>query len=860
MGERGSSGRGHRDSSDPVRWACAHDLFLAALDLPPDERQPFVDSRCGDDAAMRAEVSSLLASDQEAGQFIEQPAAVLLANLAAGTFKPRLTPGDWLGRYEILQFLGAGGIGEVYRARDTRLGRNVALKLVKDRDDRDAGSRLLAEARHASTLNHPNICGVYEVDEARGLPFMVLELIEGPTLHTLLRERRPSTMELVQWGRDIAAALEHAHQRGIIHRDLKSANVAISVDGTLKVLDFGLSRPLQMSAGSIQTPAAALRETSVAGTLTHMAPEVLRGEPADQRIDVWAFGVMLYEAASGVLPFKGDGSLELADAILGATPEPLPAHLPIELRRLIERCLVKDPASRVASAAELRDALNRIPAESRSRSSSRIRRSLPVLTAIVVTVVAAGVYNSQPALPADAPAPVLAVLPLVGDSSAQGFFADGMTEGLIGELGRVEGIRVIAPGTSMRYRNGAAAIRDAARDSGANRLLEGSIMRAGDDVSLSARLLDAASGRVIWSATYRRGAREVQALQATVARAVANAVEVELTVDDDRHFGAVRAVDPDVYEAYLKGRYYWNQRTQVSIRAAIGHFEAALALDPTYAPAYAALADCYNQLATVMIGGGPPAEWRPRAADAAIKALQVDGDLAEAHATLGYVRHYDWQWAEAERSLRRAISLNPSYALARIWYANLLCSQRRFDEALQEVLAARSLDPLSLIVNTNVGWVLYRARRNDEAIAEYRKTLELDPTYLQAHMRLAESYAYAGRFGEAIVEAERIAELSNRSLGSLVALDVARLQAGRPNDFDRRITELIAAMPQAYTSPGAIANFYFAAGRTEAGFRWLDRAFRERTNNMVYLTVEPVYDGVRDEPRFKALVKAVGLE
>jgi TolB-like protein/tetratricopeptide (TPR) repeat protein len=859
MGERGSSASGYRNSSDPVRWARAHDLFQAALDLPADQRQAFVDTRCRDDQALRDEVSSLLASDEVAGQFIEQPAAVLLANLAAGTSKPRLTPGDWLGRYEILQFLGAGGIGEVYRARDTRLGRNVAVKLVKDRDDEDAGARLLAEARHASILNHPNICGVYEVDEARGLPFMVLELIEGPTLHTLLRERRPSTMEVVQWAKDIAAALDHAHQRGIIHRDLKSANVAISADGTLKVLDFGLSRPLQMSAGSVQAPAPVLRETSVAGTLTHIAPEVLRGEPVDQRIDVWAFGVMLYEAASGVLPFKGNTPLQTANAILEAAPEPLPADLPIELRRLIERCLIKDPASRVASAVELRDALNRIPTNNQS-PGSRIRGFLPVLTAIVVAVVAAGIYSLRPALPADAPAPVLAVLPLVGDSSAQGFFADGITEGLIGELGRVEGIRVIAPGTSMRYRTGAAAIRDAARDSGANRLLEGSIVRAGDEVSLSARLLDAASGRVIWTETYRRDAREVQALQTTVARAVASAVEVELTADDDRHFSAVRAVDPDVYEAYLKGRYYWNQRTQVSIRTAIGHFEAALALDPTYAPAYAALADCYNQLATVMIGGGPPREWRPRAAEAAVKALQIDGDLAEAHATLGYVRHYDWQWAEAERSLQRAIALNPSYALARIWYANLLCSRGRFDEALQEVLAARSLDPLSLIVNTNVGWVLYRAGRNDEAIAEYRKALELDPTYLQGHMRLAESYRHAGRFGEAIVEAERVVELSNRNLGSVVALELLRLQAGRANDFDRRITELIAGLPQTYTSPGAIANFYFGAGRNEEGFRWLDRAFRERTNNMVYLTVEPVYDGVRDDPRFQALVRAVGLE
>ena len=386
------------------------------------------------------------------------------------------------------------------------------------------------------------------------------------------------------------------------------------------------------------------------------------------------------------------------------------------------------------------------------------------------------------------------------------------------------------------------------------------MVRAGDAVRLSVRLIDARSGRLLWDEEYRRGAREVQALQAAVARAVAEAVEVEVSVDAARRFAAVRAVDPGVYEAYLKGRYYWNQRTPASLRTAIQHFEAALAMDPTYAPAYAALADCYNQLATVMIGGGSPGQWRPKAAEAAIKALQIDADLAEAHATLGFIQHYDWQWAEAERSLRRAISLNPSYALGRIWHANLLCSQRRFDEAIQEVLLARSLDPLSLIVNTNVGWVLFRARRHEEAITEYKKALALDPTYLQAHMRLADSYAYAGRFDDAIAEAETVAELSKRSPVSLATLEQTRLRAGLQNDFDRKMTELVSTVPHTYTSPGAVANLYFGAGRNDEGFHWLERAFRERTNNMAYLTVEPVYDPVREDPRFKALVKAVGLE
>ena len=282
-------------------------------------------------------------------------------------------------------------------------------------------------------------------------------------------------------------------------------------------------------------------------------------------------------------------------------------------------------------------------------------------------------------------------------------------------------------------------------------------------------------------------------------------------------------------------------------------------LDPTYAPAYAALADCYNQLGTVMVNGGSPRIWRPKAAAAAIKALQIDPDLAEAHATLGYIRHYNWEWEEAERSFRRAVELNPSNPLARIWLSNFLCSRLRFDEAIREALIARELDPLSLIVSTNVGWVYYRARRNDEAIAEFQRGLRLDPGYLQAHMRLAGSYIYAGRHDEAIAESETVVRLSTGNMASIVALEHAKLLAGQPNQFDERIAELIAGYPETYAPPSAIGNALFSAGRIDERFEWLQRAYEEAYNNMVYLGVEPVYDVVRDDPRFKALMRAVGL-
>jgi eukaryotic-like serine/threonine-protein kinase len=857
----GSSGNGDCGASaDPVRWAKTHDIFHAALALPLDQRAEFLASACGADEALQTEVSSLIASDMQAGDFIEQPAAALLATADAIVFTPRLTTGATLGRYEVLEFLGAGGISEVYRARDTRLGRTVALKLVTDPRDPEAGSRLLLEAQHASILNHPNICGVHEAEDGERLPFIVLELVEGPTLHDVLKERRPSIAEIVQWGREIASALDHAHRRGVIHRDLKSANVALSPDGAVKVLDFGLSRRTVAGDGVAQSPESILTDASVAGTLTHIAPEVLRREPLDARVDLWALGVMLYEMASGVLPFKRSTAFETAEAILHAVPDPLPSHVPTHLQRLILRCLAKDPDSRVATAAELRTELTALQVDVRDRP--RVARLWAIVTGVLGVIVGTGtLYNSRPLLRPAMTTPTLAVLPLVNPAGGadQGFFADGFTETLIAGLGRVDGIRVIAATTSMRYRDGDAPSEQIARAAGASHVLEGAVARIGDEVHLSVRLTEALTNRVIWTDEYRRAARDVHALQADVSAALARAVRVELAADDAKHFAGVRAIDPDVYEAYLKGRYHWNQRTADSLRTAIGYYETALKLDPTYAPAYAALADCYNQLGTVLVNGGSPRVWRPKAAEATIKALQIDQDLAEAHATLGYVRHYDWQWDEAERSFRRAIALNASNPLARIWYSNFLCSRLRFDEAIREALIARDLDPLSLIVSTNVGWVYYMARRNDEAIAEFERGLKLDPTYLQAHMRLAGSFGYAGRHDKAIAESETVVRLSPGNLANIVALEQVKMLAARANEFDRRIAELIAGLPKSYAPPSAIANALLSAGRIDEAFKWLQAAYNERTNNMVYLGVDPVYDRVRDDPRFHVLTRAVGL-
>lgn len=839
-------------SADPARWARAGEVFHAAVDLRPEQRETFLRTACLGDSRLREEVAALLACDEHAGDFIERPAATILGERRA--FTPRFSRGMVLGRYEILEFVGAGGISEVYRARDTRLGRAVALKLVTDPADGDAGSRLLAEAQHASILNHPNICGVHEAEHDAALPFIVLELVEGPTLAEVLERRRPLLREIVEWGKDIAAALDHAHRRGVIHRDLKSANVALSRDGSIKVLDFGLSRRIDGADA-----ATILANASLAGTLTHIAPEVLRGEAADHRVDLWALGVLLYGMAAGVLPFKQTSPLATANAILNAAPAPLPADVPAALRQVIERCLAKDPPQRFSAAADVRAALDAVLIG----DSPRTPLAWYAKVAGTVTMIALLAWVVTPQIPADVPvtAATLAVLPFdnPGGDASQAFFAAGVTEEIVAALGRVDGLRVIAASSSLSQRNSGQPPAEMARVLGVERLLEGSVAKRGGEITLTVRLLEGSTGQVIWSEEYARDAREIRAVYAAIAGEVPQAARVSVNAEDRGHFANVRAVDPDVYEAYLKGRYYWNQRTANSLHAAVAKFEAAVTLDPSYAPAYAALADCYNLLGTVMVAGGSPRHWRPKAREAAIKALQIEPDLGEAHATLGYVSHYDWEWADAEKSLRRAIALNPSNALARIWYANLLSSLRRLDEAMEQALIARELDPLSMIVATNVGWVYHRAGRHPEAIAEYERALRLDPTYLQAHMRQADSYIELRRFDEAIAAAEAVVQLSQRNPVDVLLLERTKLLAGRSNDFDRHLSAIIAGASTTYASPAMIANALFAAGRTDEGFQWLERAYQERANNIAYLAVEPHYNRVRDDPRFQQILRRIGL-
>ncbi len=827
---------------------------------------------CEGDPDLRREVESLLRSDEEAGSFIETPAVAQRVSTdsskesgASDRHRPRLDDGARLGPYEITSLVGVGGMSEVYRARDTRLRRTVAIKILHGGAGDDAAqAQLVREARHASTLSHPHVCAIYDVQESGGVPFIVMEYVEGRSLGDLLRPDGLPIAELLAYGLQVAQALEHAHSRGIVHRDLKAANVVVGADGCAKLLDFGLARRLPGTIAAVS--ASTIDHGALAGTLSHMAPEVLLGRDADARSDVWALGVLLYQMAAGRLPFRGETPFATSQAILRDPAPALPARAPLPLRMIVGRCLAKDPAERYQSAADVKAALEALHHGSSRRLmvrlfAARAERAIRKRAAIaafltLLAAAAASTWMGSGARPDRMP--VLAVLPFENASgdATQAYFADGTTEAIIAELGRVRSARVISLPSVMRYRDGQPEQAGAAL--GADLVGVGTVSRAGERLRVGIRLVETRTGRVRWTETYDRDVRDVLALQGEIVRGLASAAGLPIEEDARRRLAAVRAVRPDVYEAYLKGRTHWNQRTEPSLRQAVRDLNEALALDTTYAPAYAALADCYNQLGTVLVGNGSPAEWRPKAAHAAIQALRIDPGLADAHAALGYVRHYNWEWAAAERDFRRALELNPSHALAHVWYANLLSSLGRMDEALREVELARDLDPFSLVVNTNVGWTLAMAGRRDDAIAQLTRTLEIDPDYPQAHFRLGCAYLDVGRIEEGLRELEANVRLSLRSPSSVASLASGYARAGRPEKSRELLKEVLDASAQRYVPPVAVASVYEALGEADAHFFWQEKAFAERANGFAYFVRGSATSRFRDDPRQLDLLRRMG--
>lgn len=790
-----------------------------------------------------------------------------------------------VSHYRIVEKVGEGGMGVVYRAHDDRLNRDVALKFLPAELDKDENARLLLirEARTASALNHPNICTIYDVGEADGKNYIVMEFVNGRSLAEQIPEGGLPTETVVRYGEQIADAVAHAHEHGVIHRDLKTPNVIIMPGGRVKVLDFGLAK--HMTPGEItqktQSISTLTSEGAIVGTMHYMAPELFRGEPADARSDIWAVGVVLYEMANGKRPFRGRTSYELSSMILHDTAPALRENVPAGLRAVIEHCLAKEPAQRYQHASEVRAALEALRTNSAVIPASAIQSSaiqpssetqqghrstlLISLAGLALLATAALAWklvevkwHGPPGVGA-APIQSLAVLPmenLTGDPK-QDYFADGMSDALITELSQIKKLRVISRTSVMQYKDKHESPAQIAQELGVDALVEGSVLRSDDRVRISAELVQPQTGQNLWAHSYERTVTDILALQSDVARDIVTQIQIQLTQPEQERLAKTRTVVPAAYDAYLQGNYYASKRTGEAVTQAVADYRQAIQLDPTYAPSYAGLAGALALAADYK--DVPASQVLPEAEAAAVKALQLDDTLASAHAVLGLIRLYRLEWPGVLDEFERAIQLNPGDANTHHWYALALADAGRSEQAISEMKLAQELDPRSLIINANLSWVFYLAGKDDDAIPQAQKTIAMDPNFAVARGYLGQAYLAKGEYEKALSELQQALALSGNETSFKAELGNAYALAGKKTESLGILRELLQLSAQQYVSPYSIALVYVGLDDRDQAFHWLDKAYEERSVRLINIAVHPRFLALRSDPRFAALVRRIGL-
>jgi serine/threonine-protein kinase len=792
-------------------------------------------------------------------------------------------------------------MGDVYLARDTRLGRKVALKFLPAHYTQDASRlrRFQQEARSASALNHPNILTIHEIGEWNGRHFIATEFIEGETLGRRMKSRTMTTADALDVAIQVANALATAHAAGIVHRDIKPENIMVREDGIVKILDFGLAKLAEQqgggsvgSAGKGRELLAGLEKPSglysaapavsttlagmVIGTARYMSPEQARGLDVDARTDIWSLGVVLYEMVAGCAPFEGKTAAEIISSILEHDPPPLERHRPeisAELAQIVHRCLERDRGHRYRSAQELLDDLKSLRHELETgaagtsggvwRGGFRMRHAIAaaVLAAIMGGASVQALLTRGRTGGAGPEIQSLAVLPLenLSGDSAQDLFTEGMTDALTNDLARIGSLRVISHTSVTRFKGKQKSLPRIARELKVDALVEGTVLRSGDQVRVAARLTRAATGRQLWADSYERFLRDIPALQQEVARDIAGQIRIELTPQEQARLTNARPVNPEALDAYLRGRSYQDRRNEEALKTAIACFSQAAAEDAGYALPLVGLSDACFALGTVNVGAMLPAEALGKADSAALKALELDDTLAEAHTALAVARLYSWKWLDAEREFKRALELNPNYAPAHSWYAIYLASRGRLGEAIARIYRAREIDPLSPHINQNVGWILHFARQYDEEIEQYERALDLDANFLFARLRLADAYVEKQRFNEAIGEYERAIGISNRNPATLGGLGHAYAVAGKRSEARRVLGELLALRERRYVNPFSIALVLLGLGEKDRAMEWLEKAYQERSYAMVFLKVSREFDPLRSAPRFQDLLRRVGM-
>ncbi len=786
--------------------------------------------------------------------------------------------GQTLGHYRILEKVAAGGMGVVYRAHDEQLERDVALKVLPSGTLTDNSSRrqFRKEALALGKLSHPNIETIYEFDTQDGIDFLVMEYVPGNTLAERLGSGALPEKEVVALGMQITAALEQAHERGIVHRDLKPRNIAITERGQAKVLDFGLAKLLPKI--NEVTAADTLTDTQAgAGTLPYMPPEQLQGDSVDARADIYTIGAVLYEMATDRRAFPEELPSRVINSILHHPPVPpraLNSRISPELERIILKCLDKDPTRRFQSAKELLVDLGRLgttstvstptttlpPAPGVLNRAMRLvayaAAGLLVLAVLTTGLNIGGWRDRLLGHPRPSPIRSLAVLPLENRSHdpEQDYFADGMTDELITELAKLNAVRVISRTSVMRFKNTDKSLPEIAGALNVDAVVEGSVQRVGDRVNINARLLQPRTGQVLWARSYERDLSDVLGLQHEAAEAIAGSIEVSLAPTPGSR--KLHSVDPAAHEAYLKGLYYWNKRTPEGLKRALQYFQQAIDKDPNYALAYAGLSYAYAFAPEL---GLPSQSAKEKQKAAALKAVALDDSLPEAHTSLAAALEDEWNWGDADIQYKRAIELNPNYATARHWHSIYLSTLSRHEEAIAEAKRALDLDPLSLIIQANLGGRYLRAGRYAEAIQECRKALDMDSSFVIGHDCVGFGYLQTGRTQEAIAEFQAAVRLSHGDPESVSGLGYAYAISGKLGEAGSIVNRMKNPAKGEYLPAYYIAVVEAGLGRKNEALTWLERAFANRSAELPFSNTEPMLISLRSEPRFRALLSGMRL-
>ena len=779
--------------------------------------------------------------------------------------------GQSFGHYTILEKIGAGGMGHVYRARDMRLERDVAVKVLPPGSlpDPAARKRFRQEALALSKLNHPNIATVHDFNTQDDVDFIVMELITGKTLAAVIGSVGLPEKQIANFGLQVADGLAAAHEHGILHRDLKPSNVLITPDGRVKICDFGLAKLLEPVTESDSTDS---HLHSAAGTLTYMAPEQLLGEKLDSRTDVYALGEVLYEMATGVRPFKDTQSTRLTDAILhqpAVPPRTLNPKISGGLEFIITKCLEKDPANRYQSAAEAAVDLRRLATSSAfvplytSRKTGRIWSWLRGALAIAALIALMVILRPKPPAAVDNAAPKInsiAVLPLenlTGDP-AQDYFAAGMTEELINNLSKVSSLRVISRTSAMQYKGAHKPLPEIAHELDVDAVVEGAVQRSGDRVHITTQLMSA-NDRSLWSEAYDRNVRDVLSVQGEVAAAITKEIQSNVTPRERQALSRPRPVDPVAYEFYLQGHYLWSKRTAADVTKALALYKRTLERDPNNALAYSGIAQSYMTL-------GPTLQTLPQqqavadAKAAAGKALELDPELAEPHVTLSQISLMDsWDWETARTEIKKALELNPGSSAARHWYGFLLAYQGKAAEARKEIVQARDSDPLSPILQNNVGWTYYIEGDYEHARQELLQTEKANPDFSQTRLGLGSIYLHDGESQKAIDEMKKGVELSGGDAGAISSLAYAYAHSGDLKQARRLLEQLKKSWSKEHVAAWDIAIVYVGLGNHEQALNWLERAATDHSQSLLRIKIEPWLKPLYQEPRFQALVRKMNL-